>query len=598
MRPATLVLSAALLLFSTPPVLPAESETAAFTNVNLVPMTAKEVIPGQTVVVSAGRISEIGPAGSVSIPDGATLIDGAGKYLMPGLADMHTHLNDAMFEYPFFNLFLANGVTTIRDLAQGSPLLVLHFRRDIEAGRRLGPNILAAYTIWGWEKDITGTVASQHRLGFDCLKVNSYFSPAGFDTVMRMTKELRWYTLGHIPQLVRLDGVLDGGMNELSHVEELMIFEILDIDWSKVTDGDSFEAQLMDAFHSAGRQYLNASAEEIEAAFIDKVKKAVRKFRGRDITLTTTMIIHEDTMNKLLDIQKLKAAPHARYVAPQFWKDVAAGTDKHQKMVVKGEERAWFLLYELQNMLLRELNRNNVSLVLGTDVGPTYLSLVPGFSVLDELRLLTECGLSPYEAISTATRKAGEVAGRMTGKNDFGTIETGKRADFILLEKNPLDSVGNVRDPLGIMVFGHWLPRDTLRSLVTVKTAKIDDKLADAYSRGGIAALMEQYREISASNQRNQYYYGSGTLIRAGYKLLGDGRTDDALAVFRLTTEEYPENWNAFDSYGEALAKAGMRELAIRNYELACELDPTQENPKDMLRQLRQQSTGSTEEAR
>ena len=194
----------------------AAEEIAAFKNVNLVPMMANKVISGQTVLVSDGRISRIGPTRKVSIPPDALVIDGAGKYLMPGLADMHTHTNNSMFEYPFFNLFLANGVTTIRDLAQGSPPSILHYRREIESSKRLGPSILVAYTIWGWEKDIAGVVAGQRPLGYECLKVNSFFTQAGFETVMQKSKELGWYTLGHIPHLVRLDGVLAGGMKELA----------------------------------------------------------------------------------------------------------------------------------------------------------------------------------------------------------------------------------------------------------------------------------------------------------------------------------------------------------------------------------------------
>jgi len=566
---------------------PATGQITAFKNVNLVPMTSNRVVPGQSVIVFDGKIQELGPSNETSIPAGATVIDGTGRYLMPGLADMHTHLNDAMFDYPFFNLFLANGVTTIRDLAQGSPPSVLYYRREIEASKRLGPNILVAYTLWGWEKDITGLIAAQRPLGYDCLKVNSYFTPAGFDTTMHETKRLGWYTLGHIPELVRFDGVVAGGMTELSHIEEFMIFELLDMDWSKITDSDSFDDQLMQAIQKIADKYLNASEEEIRAAYSGRIRKAVSKLKGTDMTLTTTVVIHEDIMHKLMDIEKIKAAPYAKYVSPRFWEDIAAGKDKHMNMVPKGEERLWFAIYEIQNMLLQELKRNDVKLVLGTDVGPTYMSLVPGFSTHDELRMLTENGFSPYEALVTATREAGAVAGRMTGANDFGTIETGKRADLLLLAANPLEKIENARNPLGVMVRGYWLPRDTLQTLLAIKTTKITDLLSAAYSQGGIDAAIERYDHIVDNNFDNRYYYSSATLNRIGYDLLAADRVDDALRVFELNTKEYPEDWNVFDSCAEALMKAGKTDLAIRNYERARAIDPSQSNPLKKLRELR-----------
>lgn len=100
---------------------------------------------------------------------------------------------------------------------------------------------------------------------------------------------------------------------------------------------------------------------------------------------------------------------------------------------------------------------------------------------------------------------------------------------------------------------------------------------------------MERYRRFTNGNFHNEYRYGVGALNQIGYQLMGEGLIEDALRVLRLNMEEYPADWNVFDSYGEACMKAGMKELAIESYERALALDPTQENPRNMLRQLRQQ---------
>jgi len=139
------------------------------------------------------------------------------------------------------------------------------------------------------------------------------------------------------------------------------------------------------------------------------------------------------------------------------------------------------------------------------------------------------------------------------------------------------------------MAAGRWLPRDTLQTLLTIKHTSILDSLTAACTRGGWDAALERYRRFTDNNFHNKYRYGVGALNQVGYQLMGDGHVADALRAFRLNVEEYPADWNVFDSYGEACMKAGMKELAIESYERAPALDPSQENPRKMLQQLRQQ---------
>jgi imidazolonepropionase-like amidohydrolase len=564
----------------------AEEGTVVFTHVNLVTMTDDTVQPDRAVVVRGARIAEILSSEGLHIPAGAEVIDGHGAYLMPGLADMHTHLNDAFFTHPFFNLFLANGVTTIRDLAQASPPSVLQYRREIENGTRLGPHIYVANIYWGWEPDPVGLLLAQQPLGYDCAKLNSYFSRQEFNAIAEQAKQRKVYTLGHIPYAVGLSGVLAAGMNEVSHVDEVILSEMIGLDHEQDLTPDQWNEQMVATAVKALLPYRDSSPEEIRQAFQDNVRAVMEKLAGKDLAFTTTLICDEDTVDKLFHPETLRSSPHAPFIAPQFWQDVEKGTDKHMKMLPQAEWRGFVVFSELGKILAREMKRNGVLLVLGTDVGPTYLSLVPGFSVHDELQILVENGFTPYEALATATRNASEVCARMTGRNEFGTIESGKRADLVLVDGNPLVDIATARKPLGVMAAGRWLAADTLDALLEVTTRNIKDDLRASYEAGGIEGALREYHVAKGHNLRNENYFSCEVLNELGYELLGAGKIDEAVRLFELNVAEYPEEPNNYDSLAEAYMKRGDNLLAIQYYRKALALNPDNTNAMDMLKTL------------
>jgi hypothetical protein len=580
------ILALALMTLWAPQASPAAQKAIAFSHVNLVPMTSETVLEDRAVLVRDGCIAEIAPAASVEIPRDAQVIDCHGAYLMPGLADMHTHLNDSLFPHPFFNLFLANGVTTIRDLAQGSPPSILRYRREITDGKRLGPTIYVANTYWGWEPDAVGLIMAQQPLGYDCAKINSYYSCGKFSAIMQQARRMQTYTLGHIPYAVGLDGVLAAGMNEVSHVDEVVLSEMIGLDRNRELKSDEWDTYMVECASAALLPHAGMSMAELRQAVGPKLEEIVGRLQGKDITFTTTLICDEDTVDKLLHPEKLPLAAHAAYVSPRFLADMADGKDKHMQMLPEAEWAGFAVFSNLGKLLAGEMKRHGVRLVLGTDVGPTYLSLAPGFCVHDELRILVENGFTPFEALATCTRAASEVCARMTGRDEFGTIEVGKRADLLLVDGDPLVDLACARKPLGVMAAGRWLPADTLAVLLQVKTENASDRLNAAFKSGGIEAALGEYHAMTDGNAHNKYYYSSATLNEAGYELLGLGMTGEAVRVFELNAAEYPADPNTYDSLAEGYMKRGDNQLAIQFYRKSLALEPRNTNAVEMLKRL------------
>jgi len=437
------------------------AEIIAFKNVNLVPMTAATVIPAQSVLVKGDRIYRIGKSDRLKIPPTAAVIDGRGAYLMPGLADMHVHLRG---EWPLsqLDLYLANGVTTVRDL-DGRDFM-LHWRREIKQGKRIGPTIYAAGPIiWGYENN-AAQLASRLKSGYDCLKLYSYFSKEDYKKSIKAARANDLYTVGHIPFAVGLDGVIAGGMHEIAHIEELL-WELIDFDRNKNLPADAWLPYLKQVILQQFKSSAPLDLQGIENAFLEDIMATVKNLEDQNIWLSTTLYLDEVIVQKLFEPQKFVAKRTSAYLPQNYLNSFSRGQEKHQ-VQFKGGEYFAPIKFAIDKILLRQIHRAKIPLVLGTDAGTGAMGIVPGFSVYEELRLLTENGFSPYEALVTATANASRVVEAMIGTDDFGTLETGKRADLILVRKNPLEDVANIKDRLGVMAAGRWYARKEIELMI------------------------------------------------------------------------------------------------------------------------------------
>jgi hypothetical protein len=443
----------------------------AFVHVNLVPMTAEKVLPDQTVLVKGSRITAVGPANAIDIPDNSTVIDGSNFYLIPGLADMHIHtdtrwLNGGWPVSPL-DLFLANGVTTIRDFGpRGAPPdYALRWRNEIKKGRFRGPTIYAAGPIlYGPVDNAQKIVRVQKELGFDFVKLYSFLSATEFHDAVATAKKLNMYTAGHIPFAVGLNGVLSEGLNEIAHIEELD-FEFLDFDRSRTLGHEEWFRYLLQIATEQMGRFAGSSIDELKLNYQMQIQKIVHQLKASNTPLCTTLAVGDIIVKKLFHLDRLASESTSRYLPYGFFELLEQGKNRHQ-IQFKGYEDFAPIHFSLNQLLLRELHKGGVTLVLGTDAGPMGMGLVPGFSLHDELNILVQNGLSPYEAIRTATVHSADVVNRMNGKGNFGTIEVGKKADLVMIAGNPFDDIHHLKKIQGVMASGQWFDKPTIQRML------------------------------------------------------------------------------------------------------------------------------------
>jgi imidazolonepropionase-like amidohydrolase len=458
---------------------PESGEAIAFVDVNLIPMTHPGVLEDQTVLVAGSRIVAVGSSNAMHIPAGTRIIDGRGAYLMPGLADMHMHTradweDREMWPVHPLNLYLANGVTTIRDMApQGSPLTyALQWGEEIGRGTRIGPTIHASGELLYASplNDPAAVVRNNHDLGFDFIKLYSFLSVEDFHAAMTAARELGMYTTGHIPYPVGLSTALAEGMDEIAHVEELLP-EFFDLQRDRSLAPEEWLPYVVETVRQQVDRSSDTPVADFEREHAADLAQLASRLAAGGIPVCTTLVIDDVIQAKLFQLEAFLERPENVYFEAGYLETLQRGEEKHQ-LQCRGIEDLCAFKDRVDRWALQGLHDAGVLLLLGTDSGTGGMGIVPGYSIHDELRILVENGLSPYEAIATGTVNAATVVKRMTGDGNFGTIEVGKRADLILVRGNPLVDVKHIRDPLGVMAAGRWYPEEMLGKLIEISVAR------------------------------------------------------------------------------------------------------------------------------
>lgn len=424
----TKVFVLAVLAALSPGQVTAQQPEVAFVDVNLLPLDADTVLEHRTVVVRGDRVVAIGPAGKIRPGPRALTIDSRGKYLMPGLVDMHVHL----FNSRDLVLYLANGVTTIRNLGgYAAADSILDLRRQVAAGERLGPTIFTSgnwldgdppfreiNTVVRTPADARAVVSRQKRAGYDFIKVYGLLRPDVYREIVRTAQRLGIPVTGHVPSAVGVDGVLASGQVGVDHVSELL-------------DGDPGD-----------------------------VARQVRR-SGVGVTTTLVMLDRALTMRGRPEaVESLLALPEARYLSPEtraFWRRAPflgmPRADPARPRYVQGEA------------MVRALETAGATVMMGTDAG--IWGNEPGYSAVEEVVRLAGAGLTPYQALRAATVAPAEFLNRwVKGAGQLGLVGEGARADLLLLEANPLRDVNALTRRAGVMTRGKWLPSEKLDEML------------------------------------------------------------------------------------------------------------------------------------
>ncbi len=419
-----------------------ERQTLAFIGVNVVPMDSERVLENQTVIVRDGRIAAVGPSAEVSVPEGAVRIDAQGKYLMPGLAEMHGHLPGGnvpreLVENILF-LYVANGVTLVRGM-QGHPSQ-LGYRAEIERGTLLGPRLLLAGPGFGGanlEADAAASrVREQKEAGYDLLKIHEGLRPEVYSVVTATAKEVGIPFGGHVPDAVGLLGALEAGQVTVDHL-------------------DNFVEALIPA--DAGNvEALFGVADVADRADASRIPELVQAALRAGSAVVPTMVLWEVFFGGRPGEELRNEMPEVRYMPPQAVESwVRAVNQRNASMRDPAGGRR---VLELRREILRALHQSGAKILLGTD-SPQLFS-VPGFSIHREMEFMVSVGMTPYEVLRSGTWNIAEHFGEL---ETAGTVAPGKRADLILLEANPLQDVRNVARRAGVVVDGRWLPEGEIQ---------------------------------------------------------------------------------------------------------------------------------------
>jgi hypothetical protein len=533
----------------------------AFTHVSVLPMDTDRVMRDQTVITRDDRIVFAGPAASARVPDEATVVDGRGSYLMPGLTDMHVHVHEP--EELLSDLVW--GVTTVASYSGNQQ--TLRWRHAVDDGTMVGPTIYTTAPIIDGVPPINSThievatpaeaktvVDFEKDAGYDFVKVYNNVSPAVYHAILTEAKARDIIVAGHIARQVGAEESLRAGQKVIAHAEEF---------------------------------YFTYFRTKPDTA---KVPAIVAATKAADAWVVAMLSSTPDILGLVANIDSAMTFPEARYLPPAIFEAYRPANNGYVHrpdpvaFVARNRVMGAFL-----PMFVKALSDARVNLLVGTDA--TSLNF-PGWAVHVEIRDLVNAGLSPFQALVVATRNAGTFVSESVRRSDhFGVVKAGMRADLILLAANPVADIANLDSLRGVEVRGVWRPIAELR--------RLRDSAAAPYDR--LKRQVARFDSlVTASDIRGaRSVFDSAVATDGGeppfheYQLYDDGLDllprdpAGALVLMRMAVQLYPYGFETHNGLARALLANHDTAGATAEFTTAARLAPGNDVSARMLDSLR-----------
>lgn len=441
----------------------------AIKNVDILSSDGDSIIPGQTILIEKGLIAAIDS--TLKLSSETTIIDGTGKYLIPGLIDTHVHLfqspNDLL-------LYLANGVTEIRELIGEESHL--EWRDQIENGR-IGPKMFVASprlgsfeSMEGWfmswsqgytniqnAEDARETVKSLYDQGYDGIKIYSQLNKESYIAITETAKSLGMPVMGHIPWALELSELWQYGQSDIAHFEELM----------NALSREFNSNRMIGSFYGKEDEFIKFLEDRSEALAHNLIKS--------DITITSTLWLTESFAKQPFNLEQVLKDVELEYENPGIseWVNYIpqglgwlpgvnryALPENQNAEERKASKTYWETYAKAAQLLAVNLSKMGVKIMTGTDAN--LPPAVPGFSLHDELGSLNRAGMSTSQVLQSATAIPAEWL-----KSNSGKVLTGYEANLVLLDKNPLDDIDNTKAINTVIAKGKVFNRDLLDQILS-----------------------------------------------------------------------------------------------------------------------------------